>query len=385
MNAFTVVWRNAYVRVVIYILVAVAAYLMLSELSSVLLLAGLAYLFAYLFHPLVVWLQKRRLPRGLGLAVAFLTVLIFLTVSGVLIGNIVSELVQFTQKLPQLVQSAQTQINVWLDQLEQVRGQNESLRGVIDQATKAVQEALSRIVSSLLGFIQNLGGGLVTRTLGVLGGVVQFFLVLVIGVYMLGSFKEIGETALELFPKGWQSAVLDFSKDVSTAVGGYVRGQLLIAAAVGVMVGIGLAILGIPLALALGFLSAVFNVVPYLGVIISIAPALLLASQFGLVKVLLVIVVFIIANQVEAQVLSPNILARTTDLHPITVILTILVGASLLGIFGGLLAVPLVALAKLLIRKHWIGSRLHNDGGVGDGAPVALLPPPLEPDAPLET
>lgn len=375
MNAFAVVWRNAYVRVLIYALTAGAAYALLNEISSVILLAGLAYLFAYLFYPLVVWLKKRRLPRGLGLAVAFLTVLVFLTVSGVLIGNIVSELVQFTQKLPKLVQDTQTQINVWLDQLEQFRGQNEPLRGAIDQATKAVQEALSRIVSSLLGFLQNLGGGLVTRTLGVLGGVVQFFLVLVIGVYMLGSFKEIGATVLELFPKGWQAAVHEFSKDVSTAVGGYVRGQLLIAGAVGVMVGVGLAILGIPLALGLGFLSAVFNVVPYLGVIISIAPALLLASQFGLVKVLLVVVVFVIANQVEAQVLSPNILARTTNLHPITVILTILVGASLLGIFGGLLAVPLVALAKLLIRKHWIGSRLHEDG-------AAALPAPPEPDVP---
>ena len=382
MNAFAVVWRNAYVRVLTYGLMLVAAYLLLNEISSVLLLAGLAYLFAYLFHPLLVWLQKRRLPRGLGLAVAFLTVLIFLTVSGVLIGNIVAELVQFTQKLPRLIQGTQAQINVWLDQLEQFRGQNESLRGAIDQATKAVQEALSRIVSSLLGFLQNLGGGLVTRTLGVLGGVVQFFLVLVIGVYMLGSFREIGQTALELFPKSWQAAVLDFSKDVSTAVGGYVRGQLLIAGAVGVMVGVGLAILGIPLALGLGFLSAVFNVVPYLGVIISIAPALLLASQFGLVKVLLVIVVFIIANQVEAQVLSPNILARTTDLHPITVILTILVGASLLGIFGGLLAVPLVALAKLLIRKHWVGSRLHEDGAPALPAPSGPDEPPA---LPLET
>ena len=249
MNAFSVVWQSAYVRVLIYAALAVLAYLLLREISSVILLAGLAYLFAYLFHPLVIWLQKRRLPRGLGLAVAFLTVLIFLTVSGVLIGNIVSELVLFTQKLPRLVQGAQGQINVWLDQLEQFRGQNASLRGVIDQATQAVQEALSRIVSSLLGFIQNLGGGLVTRTLGVLGGVVQFFLVLVIGTYMLSSFTEIGQTAVEIFPKRWQAAILEFSRDVSTAVGGYVRGQLVIAGTVGLMVGVGLAILGVPLAL----------------------------------------------------------------------------------------------------------------------------------------
>jgi predicted PurR-regulated permease PerM len=382
-NAFLVVWQNAYVRVAVYLIALYIAYLLLREISSVVLLAGLAYLFAYLFHPLVEWLERRRLPRGLGLVVAFLVVLLFLGFATVLVANIVQELVLFTQKLPTLVQSTQRQINLWLDQLEQVRGQNDQLRGVIDQITTGVQEALSRIVSSLLGVIQNFGSGLLTRTLGVLGGVVQFFLVLVVGTYMLGSFRTIGQTILELFPKRWQPGVEDFSKDVSTAVGGYVRGQLLIALAVGVMVGVGLAILGIPLALGLGFLSAVFNVVPYLGVIISIAPALLLASQFGLVKVLLVVVVFVIANQVEAHFLSPNILARTTDLHPITVILTILVGASLLGIFGGLLAVPLVALAKLLIRKHWLTSRLHNEGAPENiGVPETALI--LEPDAKIE-
>jgi predicted PurR-regulated permease PerM len=202
--------------------------------------------------------------------------------------------------------------------------------------------------------------------------VVQFFLVLIIGTYMLGAFENIGTTALGLFPVKLQPRVLEFSKDVSTAVGGYIRGQLIIALSVGTMVGVGLGVLGIPLALALGFLSAIFNVVPYLGVIISIVPALLLASQFGLVKVILVIVVFLIANQVEALVLSPNILGKSTELHPITIILTIIAGASILGVFGGLLAVPLVALAKLLVYKHWIGSRYHTP-------PDAQAPPEIMP------
>jgi predicted PurR-regulated permease PerM len=372
-NAFVAVWRNPYLRVVVYAAMVVVAYLLLRELTSVIILAGLAYLFAYLFHPLVVWLQRRGVRRTLGLLLSFLIVLLFLGFSALLIGNIVTELVQFTEQIPKLITNAEAQINVWLDQLEQLRGQDQQLRSLIDQATNAVQEALSSIVSNLVGFIQNAGSGLLTRTLGVLGGVVQFFLVLIIGTYMLGSFENIGHSALELFPKRWQAFMLEFSRDVSTAVGGYIRGQLLIAAAVGTMVGVGLGILGIPLALGLGFLSAVFNIVPYLGVIISIAPALLIASQFGVLKMVLVVVVFVIANQVEANVLSPNILARTTDLHPITIILTILAGASLLGIFGGLLAVPLVALAKLLIRKHWLTSRVHNDGGP---------PPPPEPPPP---
>jgi predicted PurR-regulated permease PerM len=377
-NAFVFVWRNPYLRVVVYAVLVYVAFTVLRELSSVVLLGGLAYLFAYLFHPLVVWLQRRGVRRTLGLAISFLIVLVFLAVSALLTANIVRELAQFSQRLPELVTSTEEQINLWLAQLEQLRGQDEQLRSLIDQATNAIQDALSSIVTNLLGFLQSAGGGLLTRTLGVLSGVVQFFLVLIVGTYMLGSFEAIGRSALELFPQRWQPRVLEFSQDVSTAVGGYIRGQLLIAAAVGTMVGVGLGILGIPLALALGFLSAIFNIVPYLGAIISIIPALLLASQFGLVKVLLVVVVFVIANQVEANVLSPNILARTTDLHPITVILTIIAGASLLGIFGGLLAVPLVALAKLLIRKHWLTSSIHNDG-VPTTAPPSELPPPSPP------
>jgi predicted PurR-regulated permease PerM len=334
----------------------------IQELSSVFVLGGLSYLFAYLFHPLVVWLQKRGVRRGLGLLVAFLIVLLFLAVATVLIGTVVQELALFTQKLPTLVTTIQTQINAWLDQLEQVRGQNQQIRDLIDQATKALQEALSRIVQNLLGFLQNTSSGLVTRTLGVLGGVVQFFLILIVGTYMLGAFEGIGKTMLGLVPVRFQAQVLEFSQDVSLAVGGYIRGQLLIAVAVGTMVGTGLAILGVPLALALGFISAIFNIVPYLGVIISIVPALLLASQFGVVTIVLVVVVFVIANQIEALVLSPNILGRTTELHPITIILTIIAGASVLGVFGGLLAVPLVALAKLLVYKHWVGSRWHSGG-----------------------
>ena len=359
MSAFAEVWRNAYVRVAVFLLAAYLLFLLTRELSSVLTLAGLAYLFAYLFHPLVAWIERQRVPRTLGLVFVFAIVIGFLAVATVLIGSIVNELVQFTQKLPELVTNVQRQVNNWIGQLEQFRDRSPQIQDLIDQATRAIQEALSRIVSSLLQVLQGAGTSLLSRTLGVLGGVVQFFLVLVVGTYMLGSFTQIGHTLLELFPKRLQPAALEFSRDVSVAVGGYIRGQLTIALAVGSMVGVGLTILGIPLALALGFLSAVFNVVPYLGVIISIAPALLLASQFGLLKVLLVIVVFVIANQVEAQFLSPFILAKATDLHPITVILTILAGAALLGVFGGLLAVPLVALGKLLIRKHWMHSRTY--------------------------
>jgi predicted PurR-regulated permease PerM len=127
-----------------------------------------------------------------------------------------------------------------------------------------------------------------------------------------------------------------------------------------VLIGLGLTIIGLPLGLAIGFIAGLFNIVPYLGAVIAITPAVLLAIPSGLIKVILVGLVFTVVNQLESHVFAPQILSKSTDLNPISIILAILSGLALGGVVGALLAVPLVALAKLLIRKYWIGSRFHG-------------------------
>ncbi len=364
MSAISEIWRNAYVRVLVYCISIVILYFLAGQLSSVITIALLAYLFAYLFNPLVVWFERKRIPRGMGVAITACIVALFLALSSLLIGTVIAQLLEFSSKLPQLVQTMQNFLNKELTQLEQLRGQSNELKTLIDQITKVTQEGLSNLTSSVLKFLQGSGLGILSRTLGVVGNVLQAFLMLVIGFYMLSSFPQIGQTLLEILPRRFYNLAQDLSRDISTAVGGYIRGQLLIALGVGTMVGVGLAILGLPLAVTLGFLSAIFNVVPYLGVIISIAPALLIAAQFGLPHVIGVLIVFTVANQIEAHVLSPQILSKATDLHPVTVVLAILSGAALLGIPGALLAVPLAALGKLLVRKYWLGSKPHAEDGV---------------------
>ena len=103
---------------------------------------------------------------------------------------------------------------------------------------------------------------------------------------------------------------------------------------------------------------------PYLGVVISIIPALLLAAttQAVLLKLILVVVIFVAANQIEGHVLSPIVLGKTTDLHPVTVVLAILSGLTLFGIVGALVAVPLTALTKLLLQEYYFPSRVYREG-----------------------
>ena len=105
-----------------------------------------------------------------------------------------------------------------------------------------------------------------------------------------------------------------------------------------------------------------FNLVPYLGVVVSTLPALLLALSGGWWQVLGVLAVVTAANQLETHILSPLVLGRSTKLHPAVVIIAILIGASLSGIWGALIAVPLAAFAKLLYEDYYQTSRFYENG-----------------------
>ena len=337
----------------------------LKELANVTRLALLSYLFAYLFNPLVQWLVARPFlqtrgvkpfARAIAVTFVYLIVIVFIIIASLVIGSLIRQLIIFAQQLPTLVTSLQNILTGWVDNLKQVP----ELKNTLQDTTKTIQDGLSGLVQKLLDLLQGSGLSIISRAVGVVGNVFEYFLVFVLGGYMLFTFPSIGKTLLEVFPVRVQPMMLELSKDVSTAIGGYIRGQIIIALSIGVLIGLGLTIIGLPLGLAIGFIAGVFNIVPYLGVVIAVTPALLLALPGGLIKVILVGIVFTIVNQLESHVFAPQILSKSTDLSPISIILAILSGLALGGVVGALLAVPLTALAKLLIRKYWIGSRYHG-------------------------
>ena len=220
--------------------------------------------------------------------------------------------------------------------------------------------ATTAILNTLQGFI--VGGGLFGTITTVVSGVIKVVALVALTVYLLLSFPKVQRFLVRLPPKPYHALSQDLMLKFEHAVGGYFRGQLIVASAVGIIVGVGFALLGVPLALSLGFLAGAFNLIPYLGVIVSTLPALLLALGGGWFKVVGVLVVVTIANQLESHILSPLILGRSTRLHPAVIIIAILLGASLAGIWGALIAVPLAAFAKLLYEDYYQTSRFYEEG-----------------------
>ncbi|ULH14560.1 AI-2E family transporter [Deinococcus sp. KNUC1210] len=356
-NAFQAVWRNPYVRVPIFLLLIYLTYRFFGLVSHVFVLALIAYIVAYLAHPLLNWLVRHRVPRGLGVLVVVLLILSMVGLASTLLVTIVTQFYDLVQKLPGLTANFLT----WFDTLAR---KYTALRSVDVQLQALTENGAQTLQKYLLPYLQKYQSALVGGIFGIASSIAEGFATLILAIYMMLDYDKIGLTLIRMFPRPWQPFVLDLSSNVSRAVGGYLKGQLVIAAFVGVFVGVGLALSGIPSAPAIGFLAGLFNIVPYLGVVIAITPALLLAATTKAVvlKLILVVVVFVAANQIEGHLLSPLVLGRTTDLHPVTVVLAILSGLALFGIVGALVAVPITALAKLLLQEYYYPSRVYTDG-----------------------
>ncbi|WP_291426354.1 AI-2E family transporter [Deinococcus sp.] len=362
-NAFQYAWKSPWVRLIIFLLGFYLAYRLFNVVSEVVVDFTISFLIAYLASPLLNWLEKVKIRRGLG---AFFVVLLFLglfTMLGALIVTVSSQFADLLSKLPEQIGNLGNfteRVARWLDDRGVPGAENLQIR--VNESLQTYVQNLGKNIGPILRDALQSGGTLFNGLVSIGSVIAQIVLILLMSVYLMLDYSRINSSLLRAFPRPWQPRVLELGTLVGTSVGGYVRGQILIAAAIGVMVWLGLSVIGIPSAAAIGFLAGIFNIVPYLGPVIGATPALLLALPGGGLKMLLVVLVFVIANQLEGSFLSPMILGRTTDLHPVTVLLAILIGVAVMGLPGALLSVPTAALIKLLLEKYYFPSRVYTEG-----------------------
>ncbi len=365
---FAEIWKLLWVRIAVY---AVLFYLLIQALGVVLggaraalVTLALAFVFAYLTSPLVRALEQRRVPRFVAVLLIYSGLMLLMGLASFLIADMANVLARFATDLPRIL----TPLLSWIENLPSRIGQIEvppALEGAFAQAAQNLQTLLQSFNQTLLQGLRALlaqGGNLVGFLASLVGGVLQLFAALIISIYLLYDLPQISRALFQAIPQPYQPLAADILTKLDRAVGGYLRGQIQVAFWVGLLVGVGLWIFGIPLAGSLGLLAGVFNLIPFAGVIISTVPALLLALTVGWPQVLAVLGVVVAANQIEAHLLSPRILGQATSLHPVSVIGGILVGSSLYGLVGALLAVPLLAFLKVLYTEFYLNSRFYREG-----------------------
>ncbi len=362
-DAITSLWRQPLARVLVALALLAAVVWFVAVTRGVWFIVVTAFVLAYLLHPLVRWSRRRFHVRWVGLVVSVLAVLAVLALFALLFFDLFEQLSRLPDQLPALIQQATT-VTQHVPGLIQDAPLPQSVKLALSNAYGSAHAQVRQWASHFLDqFATYVTGGGLFHTLRLLvGDVVRLLGLLALTAYLLADFQRVTRSFRLAAPEPYQDTVADVIDKFEHAVGGYFRGQLIVAGIVGAVTGVGLALLGVPLALSLGFLGGLFDLVPYLGPIIAITPALLLAAPLGWWTVIGVLIVYTVANQLEGHVLEPLVLGRTVRLHPTTVVIALLLGLHFAGVLGALLAVPLMGFAKLLFDAYYRNSRFYREG-----------------------
>ena len=349
------VWRNPYVRVAVGLIALYLLYRFLYWSRPVWGAVLAAYLIAFILHPLVTWAEHRSNRTAGVLLVAFL-LLALLTGLWFLGIQIAAQLSVFVEELPALVEI--------LEELPFMiaRGIDPGFGTTFQQVFQNLTAFARQLIDEVLPSISAFRGGLVERLTVVTSGGLQVVIVIVLSIYLLYNFRRYNRTLLQAFPPRYRDAALEVNDRVSYAVGGYIRGQLIIAACVGILVGVGLAILQIPLAAGLGLLAGVGNLVPFVGPLLAAVPTFLFALTESWFHAFASLGVLLLVNIVDSNVLTPLIYSRIISLDPVTVLLAILFGSVLFGLWGAVAAVPVAVLLTLLYRDYYLTSSWYQRG-----------------------
>lgn len=338
-------WARTALRVWTAIGVLVLAWLLLRflrPLAPLLWPLAVAAVVAYLLAPLVAYLERRRVRRGLAavLVTAGLAAVSF-GLAALLVPPLVDQVSQATAGLPASAEEAERQLNalaarLGLDARADLDGA--AIVGWLEQ--EGNRDALARVISGL---------GAATRIAAL--GLLLTLAGLVIGFYLLADLPRVTRSTAALLPERRRAEVSEVVGQCLAAAGAFLRGQLLVSLFVGSASSLALWAIGLRYWLFVGVVAGVTNLVPFIGPLVGGALAVAIALLTGsLLQAVAAAAVILVVQQVESHVVSPLVLGRVVRLPPVVVLVVVLVGAAFAGVVGMLVAVPVTACARVVAQ-----------------------------------
>jgi predicted PurR-regulated permease PerM len=329
---------------------------------SVVGLVAMAIFLAIALGPGVDFFARRRVPRGLSILLVYLCIGVGVIGIGLLVvPPIVSQVNGFTKALPNYINDAR---------------KNKTIRKY-DRRYK-VTVKLRKQVDKLPSRLGDAAGALQSVTVGVFSTLVKLVTVLTMTFFLLLDGRRVFDWVLGLLRPHHEELIRDKSGEVYRAVAGYVAGNLVISIIAGTTTWLTLTVLDVPFAVPLAVLMAFLDLIPLIGATIGgISIGIVTLFNDFPTSTIVWTLVFILYQQIENNVIQPIVYRRTVDVHPLVVIVSILVGAALLGVLGALVAIPVAATLQILLRDVW--RRRPPPGGlvvVEDQRPEAVGPGP---------
>jgi predicted PurR-regulated permease PerM len=330
-QAKTVVRFEIAPRSIAWILATIAGVWLFLQLRAIVLLLVVALVFAGTFNPIIEWMERRGLKRIYALTLLFVALLL---VTSLLIVLTVPPLME---QLGQIVRDApghRDQLIVLLQQQDFTA----PLARAVQNAR--LEEMFARIESNLVGYWP--------RVVEALGWVVT---TLFLTFYLLADGKRTQGALYAIVPRHYHMRLARILQNLEVIVGGYMRGQLITSAAIGLFTFLLLVICKVPNALFLAWFAALADVIPFIGGLLATAPAVLAALSRGVPTGIVVLVALFLYQEVENRILVPKVYGRVLRLSSTTVVLALVAGGVLYGVIGALLALPIAAGLQMMLAE----------------------------------
>ena len=300
----------------------------------------IGFIIAWLFDPLVKWLQKKGLRRSIGAIVTYIVLLgLFALIIGCLIPLLSEQLNEFIKVIPNIVDNARLWIDQIIDRLSVIDGldieslKTELLGKIVDIGTNITSDLPSLLVS----IVKKLFSGAGTIIVG-----------LVIGFYLLMSFDNVNETLITLFPKKFQRNTNEIIYEVNTSLRKFVIGAAIDSLLIFIVSAIGFCIIGLKAPFLFALFCGLTNVIPYAGPYIGGLPAVIVAFSQSPTIGILTLAVIVVVQFLEGNLIQPIVMSKITKLHPVTIMIGLLVFGHFWGIIGMFLATPVIAALKAI-------------------------------------
>jgi predicted PurR-regulated permease PerM len=347
------IWNNPYLRFIILVLLLVGSFFLLRLTVSVWSAFLIAFLLAYLLEPALTFFGRKtnRLVGMLSIVAILILLLAMLWILGLYVA---SQLARFSLTLPLMTTMVQEAPFTLARRIDPKFG--ELFAQIYTNLKYLETTATTRVLPQLLSG----QGSALTGLTRVAGSGGQLGVIFILTLYLLYGFPKYLKALGRLLPHRYRHVVEDFVSKFGFAVGGYVRGQILVGVISGLLTYVAMLIIGVPLAPVIGITYGIANFIPYFGPVVAAIPTVLFSFPEGGQKVAFALLALLIVNQLDGNIISPFIFSKFISLDPVSVIIALLLGGVLFGFIGLILAIPVAAFIKVLVNEYYVDSKWYK-------------------------
>ena len=300
----------------------------------------------YLVKPIYDYLLNKKVPKGIAILLVMVGVIvIFIMIITSLVPIIQKQLLDLVSQLPYYYQIISEQVEKFM--------QTGFFETIQEQFNKINTDFIQSITERLNGILNFTFSG-IGSVVGIIGDIVITIMTMpVILYYLLKDGNKVIPFVTRMFPTRSQHKISVMLNEMNQQVSSYIRGQITVAICVGFTYIIGYTLIGLPYGVTIGMIAGLLTIIPYLGSIIGLTPALIIGFVTNPTLALHVFLVFVIEQLIESRVLQPLILGSSLKMHPVTILIILLAAGKMFGLVGLLIAVPVYAVVKAFITHFF--------------------------------